>query len=220
MDDAEIDLEEFKQLRAEIITRISVGNQITSYAITALAGGVAISEKLPEALLGAAVIATFFWLIWLDHTGQVLKLAGYIGTKLVPRLQHLGKEVLGWERFMRHLDAGGKDAALALYGPESNVTPKVVSARATRVYVGIIFGSSAPVLVIMYLFSAPTSGPLSGPSYWSAPRVTLIICVISLWLFALRRAWLLRVMANFIDRAILLARGDAFRVESSDQKKE
>jgi len=209
MNDAEaIDLEEFKQLRAEIVNRTTLGNQVISYAITALAAGVAVSEKFPEALLGVAVIVNFFWLMWLDHTGQVFKVASYIGVELAPRLQRLGDGMLGWEQFMRRLDASGRVAATALYGTrgdEKSGDVRIVGTRATSAYIGIVFGASTPVLVTIYLLALSTPAILLSGNYYGYARLVLMASTLCLWVFSVRRAWLLRVMTDCLDDAILSA---------------
>src|SRR3954469_2326874 len=110
MDDAATtDLEEFKQLRAEIVNRTTIGHQLASFAMTAFAAAFAISGSYPDALLGSAVLICALWLLWIDNTACAFKVGAYIALGLAPRLQrrvgdHL---VMGWESFVRQVNAGG-----------------------------------------------------------------------------------------------------------------
>jgi hypothetical protein len=86
-DSQTVHLEEYKQLRDEIKTRLTLSNQLVSYTVTALAAGVAIFDKYPDAILGFTLVTSCFWLLWLEQSVQIFKIVYYIATRLAPRLR-------------------------------------------------------------------------------------------------------------------------------------
>jgi hypothetical protein len=55
-----IDLEEYKQLRAEILVRLSLHNQLTSYTVAAMAAALTIFPAVPDVLLAISFLASWF----------------------------------------------------------------------------------------------------------------------------------------------------------------
>lgn len=197
MDDAQVvDLEEFKQLRSEINNRTTLGNNIFSFAVATIGAGFAAFDKYPDALLGLSIMGSWFWLLWLDHTGQVFKIAPYIAFKLAPRLKCGGQDTLGWEYFIRKLDSSGFEAKKG----ERTVT--VAKTGATIGYAALVFGGAAPILMTIYWF-AQMHNQAHDQIYQI--RLFAMAFVIALWIFALYRASMLVTMMRSINDAILAA---------------
>jgi len=194
-DSQTVDLEEFKQLRAEINNRTTLGNQIFSYTVVAIGAGLTVFDKVPDILLGLSLLSCWFWLLWLDHTGQVFKIAPYIALKLRPRLQFGEETTLGWEYFIRKLDADGFDFR---EGANRFNIPKT---GATIGYAAILFAGTAPVLMAIYWFVQMRS---SNNLFYDI-RAVGMVGVASVWLFAVFRARALTDMMNNINAAILAA---------------
>lgn len=145
LDGSDVDLEEFKQLRAEIISRTALGNQIFSYTVVALGTGLTIFEKVHDILLILPFVSIWFWLLWLDHLAQVFKISFYISTVLGPRLRDGdGHFVLGWESFYRILDEKG----LVGFGDARNI--KFPNTRALFPFAAILFFGGPPILLAAY----------------------------------------------------------------------
>jgi hypothetical protein len=195
-DSQTVDLEEFRQLRAEINNRTTLGNQIFSYTVLAIGAGLAVFDKMPDILLGLSLLSCWFWLLWLDHTGQVFKIAPYIALKLRPRLQFENETTLGWEYFIRKLDSDGFDAQ---DGTSNFSIPKT---GATIGYAAILFAGTAPVLMTIYWFVQMQS---STHDLFYDIRIWGMVGVAAVWLFAVFRARTLINMITTINAAILAA---------------
>jgi hypothetical protein len=207
----QIALEEFKQLRAEIVSRTTLGNQVVFYAMTAVAAGLAVFERFPEALLGVAAVVNFFWLMWLDHTGQVFKMAAYISLRLAPLIGKGEHGLLRWEHFMRELDAGGESFRVAVYGTRTPSKKKfnVLKTRATSAYLFMIFGIGTPALILCYFLVQWDQEGLDSTDYHTWIKVAVSAFVVALWCYAISRARVLKAMADDLDESIRAADGDA-----------
>jgi hypothetical protein len=150
-----IELAEFDKLRSEIDNRTTLGSQIVALELTAVGASIAVADKVPDALLGLAAVTCCLWLLWLDHAVQVYKLASYIGLQLAPRLSHVaGRDVLGWEGYLRVLDAGGPAAWRALFPDDSRADRRdapVTETRNVASYVTLLFGGIPVVTVAIYV---------------------------------------------------------------------
>jgi hypothetical protein len=150
-----VDLAEFDKLRGEIDNRTTLGSNVVALELTAAGASIAVADKAPDALLGLAAVSCCLWLLWLDHAVQVYKVASYIGIQLAPRLaQSAGRPVLGWESYLRRLDAGGQRALEALYpngaGPGVEV-PQITGTRSVASYVTLLFGGIPVVTIAIYI---------------------------------------------------------------------
>src|SRR3954451_20806531 len=150
-----IDLAEFDKLRQEIDNRTTLGSNVVALELTAVGASVAVADSVPDALLGLAAITCCLWLLWLDHAVQVYKVASYIGVHLAPQLtKAAGRPVLGWETYLRALDAGGQRARLALFpaGAPGDVGDNpVTETRSGASYVTLLFGGIPLVTTGVYV---------------------------------------------------------------------
>jgi hypothetical protein len=103
VDALEIDMREFDKLRDEIVSRQSAMTTLTNMELVALGAAVSVSTRLPEALLGAAIVTILLWMSFIAQRQQVLNLGDYIATRLQPRLRTTSEHALEWERFVRSL---------------------------------------------------------------------------------------------------------------------
>lgn len=151
----EIDVIEFQNLRAEINNRTNLAYALITLQLAALGTGLSVMTRVPDVLLGLAAASSFLWLFWVDHAGQVHKIAGYIALELSP---HLGADVrrpvLRWEHFLRRIDAGGGTTRRALYGGSApQGTVHVQSSKAADVYAMLLFGCTPPLMIGGYVAS-------------------------------------------------------------------
>lgn len=193
MEDSQVvDLEEFRQLRSEIGTRMTVSNQLVSYTVTALAAGLVVFDKYPDALLGLTLVPTCFWLLWLDHAAQIFKIACYIAIRLAPRLQCGQQGTLGWEHFLRRLD-DGKLAEIT-----GTSIGRAHPTKAAFTYTEILLGGSAGALIIVYFGILLTAQTF--PGY---PRIVGIVFSAAFWGYAVYRAIRVAVMHRQIGTVIV-----------------
>lgn len=187
-----VDLAEFDRLREEIDNRTQLSNTLVLGDIAALGTGIALVSQLPEVLLGLAALSSFLWLLWLDHTEQIYKIASYIGLRLSPRLCREGEDLLGWEKFLRMVDRGGGEAAKALYGgpaPEELVSRiRIRPTRYITFYIMILFGLSPLVFLMAYTILVLQGSQASDPTYWL--RLGGIGLSLLVWIFSWHQYWL------------------------------
>ena len=180
-----VHLEEYKQLREEIKTRLTLSNQLVSYTVTALAAGVAIFDKYPDAILGLTLVTSCFWLLWLEQSVQIFKIAYYIAIRLAPRLRFGDDKTLCWELFIRKLDDGTLQ--------EAKLTPtngRIRPIKGAFVYTEFLLGGSAGGLVVFYFFLMRM-----GSVYPNRSRICVLALAAILWTYTLVQA--IRVaMAN------------------------
>jgi hypothetical protein len=148
----EVDLAEFDRLRQEIDNRTQLSTSLVVADLTALGAGLSVFGKVPEVAIALAGVSSFLWLLWLDHTAQIYKVAAYISLRIAPRLQQgLDHELLGWELFLRRLDSGDGDAVEALYGTAARRslrrTIPVMPTHNIARYTMILFGAGPLVLL-------------------------------------------------------------------------
>src|SRR3954447_26064052 len=150
-----IDLAEFDKLRQEIDNRTTLGSNVVALELTAVGASVAVADSVPDALLGLAAITCCLWLLWLDHAVQVYKIASYIGVQLAPRVTGIvGRPVLGWESYLRALDAGGQRAWRVLFpsgAPAHAGAAPVTETRSVASYVTLLFGGIPIVTIGVYI---------------------------------------------------------------------
>jgi hypothetical protein len=194
MDDTlAIDLEEFRQLRSEINNRTTLGNQLVQYTVALLAGALVALDKFPDIVLGLAVIVTWFWLLWIDHTGQVYKLAFYISTRLASRLREKAGDVLEREGFLRAMDAG-------------RILRTVTKTGSSGINYAFFFGSIGPVLLSLYSFAQARIDAVANAhnlNLYLGGRILAIVVIVIFWSFAVFRHVRMIRMAGQIHTAIL-----------------
>jgi hypothetical protein len=199
----EVHLKEFDRLRQEIDNRTGLSNQLVLAQLTAFGVGISFLDKLPYVLIGFAAASILLWLLWLDHTEQIYKIAAYIGSVLAPRLSAGGESLLGWEHFLRVLDAGGQPAARLLFGSAGS-QGRGVEVHPTRQigsYIFVLLGGSPIILLVLYSLVLVERFP-------PTPRDDLYVQVIALgavfvfWCFAYRQYRLFRRSVMTIDEAL------------------
>jgi hypothetical protein len=200
-DPQQIDLLEFERLREEVDNRTELSNHLVSYQLTALGAGIAVFDKFPDVLLGLAAISSFLWLLWIDHTSQIYKIATYIALRLAPRLDGKRTGSLGWERFLRELDTGGKSAAQVLYERTPVKAVDISRTQSVGSYITLLFGGSTPVLIGIYI--ATQFGHLTGAGMGNYVRVAAVLAGTGIWLFAIQQLRLFNRMIMAFRDAIL-----------------
>jgi hypothetical protein len=201
-----VDLAEFDRLRTEIDNRTTLGSNVVALELTAAGAAIAVADKIPDALLGLAAVTCCLWLLWLDHAVQVYKLASYIGVQLAPKLTHdAGRRVLGWESYLRTLDAGGPAAWQALYPagqpPGRDDTELVTGTRSVASYVTVLFGGIPFVTAAIYV--AVVVDRFESTS--ELVRLIGVAVVAGLWLVSVMRYLEFRRGAAHIVHALLEA---------------
>src|SRR5262249_14367241 len=144
----DIDLLEYERLRCEIDSRTQLAFGLVTLNITALGLGFSVIATFPDVVFGLAIISCILWMLYIDHSAQVQKIAAYIGLKLAPRLRATNSESLGWEAFMRTLDAGGEATREAL-GLPRGAQVSVYRSAAIRQAMNTLFGGAAPLLIAL-----------------------------------------------------------------------
>ncbi|MGW7326113.1 hypothetical protein, partial [Streptomyces sp. NPDC054845] len=195
----EIDVTEFQNLRAEINNRTSLAYALITLQLAALGTGLSVMTRLPDVLLGLAAASSFLWLFWVDHAGQVYKIAGYIALELSPQLSaDIRRPVLRWEHFLRRLDAGGGTTARALYGastPQGRVY--VQSSTAADVYSMLLFGCTPPLMIGSYVVVM-----LVGGERQAVLVLVSAAAAAGLWMYTVTRFRGFRKMVTTIGTAI------------------
>lgn len=179
----EVYLAEYEALRSEILSRTQIGNGLVTLEIAALGAGLSTFSTFPEVLAGLAAVSSVLWLLWIDQASQVWKIAYYIAQHLAPELQKAAPGALGWERFLRQFDQGGRAG-------------RAVTAN-INLYMTLVFGGVSPLLLAGFAVNTKSWDGSEG-----AFRVVALVAGSALWLFA---AWVYRdfgkAIAN-LDRTI------------------
>lgn len=198
-DEVTISLAEFDALRSEINNRTTLAYGLIALQLAALGAGLSVIDKLPDVLLALAGVSAFLWLFWVDHAGQVYKIAGYLGIVLAPRLAGLVKaKVLGWEEFVRQMEHPETSHGALFSGTGAPVF--IQRATSADWYTAALFGLTPPGLAAGYL---ATLRHLHRPL---AAHVWVEVGVVSvLWLMALWRFLAFKRTVNNIGQAILAA---------------
>src|SRR5215471_17255465 len=89
-----INLTEYKQLRGEINNRTQLSAGLVALQLTALGAGIFVMKEHPAVVIALTAVSSFLWLLWIDHTSQIYKIAFYIGMNLAPRLREEDARVL------------------------------------------------------------------------------------------------------------------------------
>lgn len=195
----DVDLAEYDRLRQEVDNRTQIANGLVGLELTALGVGLASAGSLPEVIIGLAVVSAFLWMLWVDHAGQIWKIAAYTGIDLGSRLRRSHPDALGWERFLRRLDRGGDEARRVLGLPAGARALAMPKTSNVGLYISLIFGGSPLVLLavsLISLFDDDMDGVGRGV------RVAAIAGALVVWVLALRAFRQFRRLAATIDAAI------------------
>lgn len=198
----EVDLCEYEQLRNEINNRTQMSTGLVGLQLAALGAGLSVLDKHADVVIALAAVSAFLWLLWIDHTSQVYKIAAYIGLQLAPRLSGLGQGVLGWERFMRILDKGGRHAGDLLFPGASQSQVPVLRAASIGWFISLLFGLSPPLMLA--LFAIANKIDVLDLGTLSVQRLMLLLALVA-WLYALRQYLVFIRMRRKIDESLLAA---------------
>ncbi len=196
-----VNLKEYEHLRYEINNRTRLSGHIVSLQLTALGAGLAIIDKYPDIVIALAAVSSFLWLLWLDHTSQIYKIAAYISLKLAYRLQRISPEVMGWETFLRSIDQGGFATEVVLFGKKVNERFLWLHTNEIAKYVALLFGVSPGLLIAGFLLSHYVQ--FKHIADVLSVRGGLLGVAIVLWLYSLSCYYYFVKMRTLIDKAIL-----------------
>ncbi|BAY77633.1 hypothetical protein NIES25_41000 [Nostoc linckia NIES-25] len=195
-----VNLCEYEQLRNEINNRTNLSASLVALQLTALGAGLSVLEKFPDVVIALAAVSSFLWLLWIDHTSQIYKIAAYIGLCLAPQLSEGNEQLLGWEHFMRTLDQGNHKAGEVLFG-DSSKNLKVLKTEVIGRFISILFGGSPPVLIVGFAI-AKYQEIFNWNSIFSLRGAILVLASIA-WLYARNKYLLFLKMRESIDQALL-----------------
>jgi len=192
------DLLEFERLRTEIDGRTQLAFGLVTLEVTALGAGLSVFERFPDVVVGLAVVSSILWTLYLDHSGQVRKLAAYIGLRLAPRLRASDHDVLGWESFLRELDAGGEVTRRAL-GNISVKRLRVYKTRSIELGMNAMFGGTPLVLLAL---AALRVQHLDLPGLL---RLVAVVITLGFWVYGVHLNRIIIDTQKAIDAALLAA---------------
>jgi hypothetical protein len=153
MSDNSVDLVEFDRLRQEIDNRTQIANGLVGLQLTALGAGFTVFHAYPDVVIGLAVVSAFLWLLWIDHAGQIWKIAAYLSIDMAHRLRASSPGALGWESFYRRLDLGGADARAVLRLPSNGSDLVLPRTSNISLYISFVFGGTPVVLLAFAVVS-------------------------------------------------------------------
>jgi hypothetical protein len=198
-----VDLSEYEQLRNEINNRAQLSGALVGLQLTVLAAGLAVTNNFPDIVVALAALSSLLWLLWIDHSSQIFKIAAYIGLCLAPRLREGDAELLGWEHFVRIIDQGGQEATKALFGPSSSKRFKPLRTAAISRFIFLLFGASPPLLIAGFIFV--NSKQFSDWNSILSLHGFILVLASIVWIYACRQYWLFVKMRDTIDEALLQA---------------
>lgn len=213
-EDVALDVAELQALRQEIASHFTLSTTLMALELAAFGSSLSLVDKSTYILPVLAVISSFLWLLWIDHSTQILKIAAYISIDLAPRMsQCLGRPVLGWEIFLRRINSGDERSATALYGVSPPPRTTIVRPLRSESYTPLLYGVAPPLLYTLYA-SANLRGGTATSMVW-------LICAAggTLWAFTISRFVDFVRNAKIIDQAIL-AVPDSARHHEGDTKAE
>lgn len=195
----QLDTAELQCLRQEITTRITLMNGIIALELATIGTGLTAISRANFVLVGLAAASSFLWLLWMDQSLYTYKIAAYLAVELAPRLGELvQRPVLGWEGFVRLIEANGESSEHALY-PHSAGKKRHLrfSGRHAEWYVPLLFLVTPLLLLARYTVEAHRSAVLIAAA-----------CVVggSIWVYTVTRFALLTHDIKVLNDAILTAR--------------
>lgn len=198
-----VELSEYEQLRAEINNRTALSAGLVAAQLGAVGGGLSVLKDFPDVVLGLATVSSFLWLLWIDHTSQIYKIAAYISLRLAPRLREGNRELLGWERFLRDLDQENQAAARVLFGPATTKNVSLLRTEQIGLFIALLFGLS-PILLILGSVLARPHEIFNCRKILSLHSAVLLVAIAA-WVFAINRYRRFDQARRTIDEAVLEA---------------
>lgn len=83
-EDVALDVAELQALRQEIASHFTLSTTLMALELAAFGSSLSLVDKSTYILPVLAVISSFLWLLWIDHSTQILKIAAYISIDLAP----------------------------------------------------------------------------------------------------------------------------------------
>jgi hypothetical protein len=148
----EIDSTETQCLRQEITTRITLMHAVIALELAVLGTGLTTITKPTYILTALGAASSFLWLQWMEQSLYTYKIAAYLSVHLAPQLSRLVcRPVLGWETFLRHVEANGEESCRALYpGTAGGGRRLMLSGRYAEWYIPLLFAVTPPLLIALY----------------------------------------------------------------------
>lgn len=194
------DVAEVQSLRGEITARIGLMNALVGIELAAVGTALTVlPDSSTHVLAGLAAISSFLWLLWMDQTASIYKIAAYLAIEMAPRLESSsGRRALRWEKFLRSVEAGGQEAANALFRGSPPPSSSVVRHIRADWYVPLLFGLTPPLLLTLYV---------KADVHRADPAIMGLACLAGavLWIFAVTRFAKFVGITKVIDEAILAA---------------
>lgn len=185
---AELDSAEAQCLRQEITTRITLMNAVIALEIATLGTGLTVISRPTYVLAALGAASSFLWLLWMDQSIYTYKIAAYLSVELAPRLSRLARRpVLGWETFLRRIEANGDMSRRALYpGPARTGRCLRHSGRHAEWYVPLLFAVTPPLLLALYVIDTSDSlarvlpACLAGGSMWAYTIIRFVLLILDI----------------------------------------
>lgn len=191
----EFDSAEVQCLRQEITTRITLMHAIIALELAVLGVGLTAIAKPTYVMAALAAASSFLWLLWMDQSLYTYKVAAYLSVELAPQLSQLARRpVLGWETFLRRIEASGQKSSRALYpGAAGRGRRLLYSGRHAEWHVPLIFAVTPPLLLAIFVVDTRDS-----------LMQVLAACLTAglLWAFTIIRFALLIHDINVLNNAI------------------
>lgn len=211
-----MDITDYERARDEIDNRTTLSSQLLNYNLIIVGVVISAFDKIPlEVMAVASCISSLFWLMWIDHTSQIYKLAAYLELVLADRVRSRHPGAFGWERFLRELDSGG-DRARGVLHLESRESPvRVLNTASISRYVSFLFGGSSAALLLIFASKFHTSlsefatslARSNVPTADSTQRALIAVAAATLLLYGLYAQRQLRTLIGLVRTAVL-ARAD------------
>ena len=203
-------LDEAQQLREEIANRTRISNVLQVAALAGLGTAAPIILSVPDLAPAVAFFVSVLWLQWLDHTEQIHKIATYIDLRIKPVVQTEEPAALGWEVFLRELDAGGARAARALFGDRTDPARRTLRRGFLVIlYNDLLFGLVPPGLLVGYATWFVTQPPSDVLARGFGSGAAFV-----LWVYSVRERLLFKRDISILNEAIFLS--DAMRQTPAD----
>ncbi len=196
-----VDLCEYEHLRYEINNRTQLASGLVGLQLTVLGAGLVVANNFPDIVVALAAVASFLWLLWIDQSSQIYKIAAYIGLYLAPRLSEGDTELLGWEHFLRTFDQGGQKATIALFGRSPSGQVKPLQTNTIGRFISLFFGVTPLLLIVGFVIVKHKE--LSDWNSILSLRGLILLLAFILWVYAWSQYSLFFKMRRSIDQAIL-----------------
>ena len=179
---SQAEIAEFEGLRQEIGIRIGISYTLVALELAALGTGLSLAGKTVQVLGGLAAISSLLWLYWIDNSAMQHRIGAYIALYLGPNASDAeGHPAFGWEVFLRKISAGGLAAEVALFNQQSAPASAGRSHSSPDWYTSVLFGGSAPLLILLFVVTGIRSGAYS-LMIWA-----LAVCALLVWGYAVSR---------------------------------